>query len=433
MKPRMFRDVALSAMPIVFLLLMFLRYSPDWPYLDQWEFVPFLQKYAEGSLAWGDFWAQHNEHRIVLPRAVMLGCAVISHWDVRAELLVNLILGVGIFGVWVRLAGVSVCNMPSLGILLSLLAFSLSQWQNWFLGWQLQEFMNVLSVCLSVLGLSRAEESRVAFAGAVLSAVAATYCFANGMVMWGAGALMLVCMRGANRKQFHAYLAVWTVAGAFSVGAYFWNYARPAYHPALSSAASHPMDFPLYVFEYLGQPLCNWSEYGAALVGLAGLAGWCVLLRVVAPKVRAAIWSPYLALGVYAVVSAAVTGVARLDMGGTAQAMSSRYVTMANLLWLSVIVLSALWASAPSATDAVRWRLNLSATALAALLVVASLYGAYRWTERYHAMLPAREALLQSNDLDLLGRLYPKPEVVVERREILRQYGLSLFKKRAER
>ena len=55
------------------------------PYADEWEFVPALVG-AEPALPW--LWQQHNEHRMVLPRAVYLLLFKLTH-DFRAGMLVQ--------------------------------------------------------------------------------------------------------------------------------------------------------------------------------------------------------------------------------------------------------------------------------------------------------------------------------------------------------
>ncbi len=413
--------------PLVFLACMYLKFSPDYPYLDQWEFVPFLEKYDQGTLGWGDFWAQHNEHRIVLPRLIMLACAVLTQWDVRAELAVNVVLGASIFLTWLALSPITCRKQPLWAGLLSLLAFSLSQWQNWFLGWQLQVFLSVWCVCMSLWLLSRGLESPWGWMGASLAALVATFSFANGMLVWLCGGVLVLLMwsgTAPGTRVPRAGLFCWAVLGTAAMGAYLWGYARPEYHPASGAWFRHPLEWLRYVLVYLGQPVCNWSEPGAALAGLAALAGWVILPWRVAGRAPAGEWAPGWCLGLYAVLSAALTGAARLEMGGSLQAMSSRYATLANLLWFALLLLAV--RSVPEASPP-PW-LRLAAAALALCLVAASLHGAYRWSERHHAFQPAREVLLQGNDEKLLLRLHPEPRLLLERREILRQHGLSLFR-----
>jgi len=67
--------LVLALVPLAFLLCVVARYAVPVPYWDQWEFVPLLEKTYHGQLTFHDLWAQHNEHRILFPRIIMLALA----------------------------------------------------------------------------------------------------------------------------------------------------------------------------------------------------------------------------------------------------------------------------------------------------------------------------------------------------------------------
>jgi len=426
---------AAALLPPLFLLGMYLLFSVDMPYLDQWEFVPFLEKSLTGTLTVQDFWAQHNEHRLVFPRVIMLALARLTHWDIRCELAVNFLLGVAIF---VLLAAQMRVTARSGGLhgehrlypLISVLVFSLSQWQNWFLGWQLQEFLSLLAAQGVVFLLSGPELHRRQLPGAAALGIVAAFSFANGMLVWGVGLVLVLMIRPARREWRAAFPAIWLGTAVLVTVAYLHGYRTPSYHPPVSSLWIHLRDYPAYVLVYLGQPVINWSLRGAAAAGAIGLASWAGLLAWLYAKrgTPAQLLAPYLGLGLYALGSAALTGVARVGFG-IEQALSSRYITMANPLWAAVIVLVWLaWASRSGSEGSVSRRRGQAVAVLFALLLIgASLYGAYRWTERCHAYRAARAELLTGSDPELLRRFHPEVPVIIERREILRHYGLSIF------
>ena len=58
----------------VFLSVNFVvRVAVDVPFWDQWELVPQISRMYAGTLRFADLYLQHNEHRILVPRLVMLG------------------------------------------------------------------------------------------------------------------------------------------------------------------------------------------------------------------------------------------------------------------------------------------------------------------------------------------------------------------------
>ncbi len=80
------------------------RYGSDLPEWDQWdaEGLHILLPWQRGTLAVGDFFRAHNEHRIALTKALGLaGVALNGQWDSRLQCVINAglhaLLAVGLF------------------------------------------------------------------------------------------------------------------------------------------------------------------------------------------------------------------------------------------------------------------------------------------------------------------------------------------------
>jgi hypothetical protein len=122
------------------------RYGVDVPVWDQWQFAGLVADAAEGRVDAGAFLAQHNEHRLVVPRLAMLALATASGWDVRWELAANLVVaGLTLLLLVVLLRDTVGRRMPVavpvLVLVASCITFSPSQWENWMWGWQLQIYL----------------------------------------------------------------------------------------------------------------------------------------------------------------------------------------------------------------------------------------------------------------------------------------------------
>ena len=436
---------------LLFLVAMYSRYALDFPYADQWDFVPFLEKASAGQLGWRDFWAQHNEHRLVFPRLLMLALALPSHWNVYWELAANVVLALA---TWVALcllarnSGRALhqgSNKP-LYLIFALLVFSLSQWGNWFLGWQLQEFMNVLA---AVLALAALTWKRVPGAGLLAAAgfgIIATYSFANGLLVWPIGLFLLWLQRAERGARFRLHAALWCAMAAAVLLSYFAGYESQPHHTPLLSALRQPFHCAFYVLGYLGQPAGRAADFisivieilglgtgpGAQvfciLMGFLGLLFWGVTLAQLrfsgAPTRPLHFWT---ALALYAFGTATLTALGRVEEG-VGQAISSRYVTMANLLWFAVAA-QAYWAAQVVEGQLTRRALPIKLGVLCAALVLASLTGAYRWSERYHAYAALRDDLIHGQDPEKLRPLYPPaPERIIERRTVLEAHGWSVFR-----
>ncbi len=421
----------LAVLPLVYLVAVVVRYRLDFPFLDQWEFVPLLEKMYVGQVTFGDLWAQHNEHRLIFPRLVMLGLARYSDWNIGWELVTNVVLGTGLFAAlaWqVKRTekATDKLRVTVLMPLLSLLVFSMGQWENWTLGWQLQEWMNVLAVVTGFVLLGHADTGRTSLAMSLLLGVVATYSFANGMLYWPVGLVVLGMVHGTAWRARWGRFAAWIAVSVLVVASYLYDYHTPPYHPSVWLVFQHPVAYSLYVLKFLGNPLANFSEMGAALAGFVGLAVLCAATwRLVrAGTVRVPVLAPYAGFALYAMGSAMITGVGRVGFGSS-QAMSPRYITLANLLWVAVFVLVALWLRERS-SDRMTARVLACGTAL--LLAFCSLYGTYRWTERYNYRIAVRETLLHGDDMEMLRRIHPEPEKISARRDVLRRLGLSIFR-----
>ncbi len=417
----------------LFLLAMYGRYSLNIPYYDQWELVPLLEKSFDGTLRFGDFWAQHNEHRLVFPRMLMMFMAHFSDWNIYWELATNLVLAMS---TWlalcflIRKSGEQVHDGENnlLYMVTTLIVFSVSQWQNWFFGWQLQVFMNVLAVVITLAGLTWQRNTTAGLVLAMVAAVVATYSFANGILLWPIGVLLLVLQRRERRLEFRREIIGWSMLSVMVIVSYLYGYHTPSYHPPLLEALSQPLQCILYLLAYLGQPLGNINLTLSICMGCLALMVWSVtLFQLLVSRVPTAPVLPWLGMALYALGTAIITALGRVDEG-LDQALSSRYVTMANLLWLPLMV-QLYWVAQVSDGRIIRRLLPLKVTFLCIAITVASVVGAYKWTERYHAYDALRTELLVGDDLSKLRTLYPpRPQTLLERRVFLKEHHLSIFK-----
>jgi hypothetical protein len=143
-------------------------------------------------------------------------------------------------------------------------------------------------------------------------------------------------------------------------------------------------------------------------------------------RISVRVLAPWIGMALYAIGTACITALGRVD-NGLDQAMSSRYVTMANLLWIPVAI-QFYWVARLNDGPLVRRSLSFKVSVLCVLLVVASLIGAYRWAERYNAYSALREEVLRGYELEGLRMVYPPdPSVILERRMALHRLKLGIF------
>lgn len=430
--------LALAA-PIITLTAILLL-SVDVPYWDQWEMTPLIQKSIEGRLAFSDLWAWHNEHRPLVPRLLLLGLARMTHWNVRCELLASFALAALLFGL---LAAFVIRRARATGggnsawtiCLLSWVVFSLSQWENWFLGWQFQVFLCSLCAVGAMLLLGRRKLGIMHTCAAALLAAVATCSFGSGAALWPVGFLVLAARWKSECR--YGPPAVWTVSACVLLAAYLTGEPAQATGAPVPDTAVAIPEYPLYVLKWLGAALAPWdggrapwlNAHGTCAV-LSGLVG-LILMGLAMRRHATGRVEPWAAacfgLAAYCLFTACAAAWFRVqDSAGSGQALSSRYITVSNLFWIALILL---WTAPESACAApCRRQTAFPAAVSLFLLAVASLHGLYTWSLRYPAYEQARAALVHGEDNPLLDVLYPDPAKLKERSEFLREHGLGPFR-----
>lgn len=447
-----------TLLPPLYLVWIVLTQTVDVPFADQWALLPLLERSYAGTLTLPDLWAQHNEHRLLFPRLIMLALARLSGWNTQAEMLANIALAAGILGVLayqVR-ATASATKMAWLWLLpvLSLAIFSLNQAENWWGGWNIQIFLNVLAVSASIVLLLRSAKSWWTLALSVLCGFVATYSYSTGLLLWPIGtvALLLLAARGSRRDWLR--LGVWCVAGAIGIGSFFYAYTWSEQASPLAAILRDPRPYLTYAATYLGaaptrgvveylfgvitgdlraicnlgdSDLCAYVNSAAIAAGIAGLTlfigvSWALLRVCALPTIL-----PYLALGFYALSTGVLTSLGRAVYGNH-QALAQRYATTTTLFWIALLALLALLARVYADRRAVR-AAALSVIALVTLLIgLSTLQGRDHFRWQYEFLAPARQELLLLTNDELLQRIYPDPQVVRDGAEVLRQHRLSVFR-----
>lgn len=111
-------------------------YGRNVPYLDDWELVPQLTGQNPVDLTW--LFAQHNEHRIPLPRLLLLGLYRATGLDFRAGMFFNAI-ALAALALGMILAARAVRGRASLfDAVFPLLLLNWGHWQNLLWSWQVQ-------------------------------------------------------------------------------------------------------------------------------------------------------------------------------------------------------------------------------------------------------------------------------------------------------
>lgn len=359
---RLLRSMLLPAAlaPAAVIAYLVHRYSVNVPFWDQWMLVDPLIEIELGSFPWSDVFGQHNEHRMAFPKLIMLALARLTGWNTLAEVWCSVVLAVASL---VLLLSIARPAMEQAGptarfwaaAMISAMVFSLTQWENWLWGWQVQWFLGVLAavsvVALTTWSLGASRPWRYV-AGAALAAIVCQYSVGSGLAIWVSGAMIL-----AFHKDRRRLLAAWSAVAIGSSAIYFIGYVSPPNHPSMAAAFERPGDFLIYIGNYLAGPLAQHAAIGLegsarrgyspvgpltwrVVIGYLVAAAFVLLAALSLPRLRREpqLAIPWIAIGAFAGANAVVTGIGRVGMGAE-QGLHSRYVTIALLMSVSLVPL----------------------------------------------------------------------------------------------
>ena len=250
-------SLLLAAVPPVLLANYLLKNAVNVPFWDQWEITLIIQNVLSGNFYFNDFWHQHNEHRIFIPRILMVAVAIFTNWDVRYELAVSVVLATLSFGILFYMVYRMARQQKQqfaflLPVLISMVWFSLLQAENWMWGWQIQWYSNVLGVVLALYGLHRVltKGDWLSLALMLTGGLIAQFSLGSGVLVWP---LLLVCLFLAKTQRKYLFSTVGV--GAAATVLYYLNYHDPVGDPSKALVLEQPLAYLHYIAIYFGRPL----------------------------------------------------------------------------------------------------------------------------------------------------------------------------------
>ena len=262
--------IALMILPIAgfFVYFSILRYNIPW--FDEYENIPyFLQRFLAATTVQEGLDAllrPNNEHRVLYARLVVFGQYMLTGGLNFADLMLWGNLGlVVILGLLVRTAQRQ--SLPFAALLpLPLLLFTAQNYLLTFTAiYTLQYLAIIMLVMLTFYTLARPAWGW--FGLAIGVGVLATFSMGNGLLLWPAGAAMLL----VQRRWFA--LGIWLAIGAGSIWGYFLGY--PVQQGNSEGFA--------YVLAHPGQTLAGFLIFAGSVLDV--FPAWPVEKRVYLPFV----------------------------------------------------------------------------------------------------------------------------------------------------
>jgi hypothetical protein len=315
---------------VVYILWAIWTRTPHVPYWDEWATVVLVHKADQGTLQIGDFFAFHNEHRIVLPRIIHLILIELTHWNRQILMTLNICVAIGtavlLFSCLRRtLRSADVALLLSVPV--SLLFFSFAQYENWVWAFQLTFLLTVLGAVLCLWAALTEHPGWRAWGLAVLGALIATLSALPGLLVWVA---FLPAIFRMGRRKALAWIGVaipvWIL--------YFNGFPHEASHPARIGDAIN------YVLVYLGAPLGypdvdRSRDFG--LVGILLLLANLLVYWVLRREFRSIL--PWIGLALFSFGTAAITAYGREYLGIVQAEKATRYQAFSIMWWITLVVM----------------------------------------------------------------------------------------------
>lgn len=321
---------------VVLALAFVTTFGPSFPRWDDFALVPKL--IGTELVTWDWLWDQHNEHRVVLPKLILLGLLRLSGGDFRAGMLFNVaalaVLALGLARVGRRRLG----TWRETDAFFPLALLHLGHAANLLWGWQVQFVLStVLAGGILLLIVSRPGwpgTGKALGIGALLALL--PFCGANGLALVPALALWLLAAafaraRGTMPYRRRAALACLTTAAVAIalVVLYFRGYRAASQHASdgdIAVALGTALRFAGLMF---GPSASLFGSY-------SGIAAGSLLLASVGILVRAALTRPEeraRALGLLAFLGSLGSLALGLGLGRAGTSVEAgfepRYVTLA--------------------------------------------------------------------------------------------------------
>ena len=340
----------LAALHVLLALIGGIRSHSSVPYMDMWDsYLYFFIHASEGDLSM--WWAQHNEHRLVLARALFYIDLAVFHGNGVFLIAVNYVLAASAFLVLYACLNEALENSEEkfprniLGLVILALLFSWLQKENFTWAFQCQFFLAQLLplsafVLLHKAHTSENRSSRFFFL-ACIAGILALGSMANGVL-----ALPLMCLLAmVLRMKWFRIVTLALLAGAANF-AYFTDYHLINAHGSLRDAIAHqPFQLLQYFLLYLGGPCFALKGIHSRVIAmLAGafLIGSAIFFsrKSIKNSAQSSLQLAMLTFLLYIGGTALGTAGGRLVFG-IDQALSGRYSTPTLMAWSALLILYA--------------------------------------------------------------------------------------------
>jgi hypothetical protein len=320
-------------------------YGPNLPRWDDFDVVEVMARGRCLSVEW--LWSFHNEHRVPLPRLILLFLYQQSGNDFRAGMFFSVAMLSLLAGAALAVAAWRRGGSRTYDLLIPLILLNPSNAVNFFWSWQLQLVLSTaIAGVLILLIVARAAwpSLPVAIAGGICL-LALPLCGANGVAhvpafaCWLIAAFLAHWISGDRERRLRAVVVVATTVPGIILTILYFSGLRAAVHHSsaagLDRALRTSAQFASLMFGTEAHDL--WPASGLAALALVTISA-SLLIRTLA--IGPACERPR-ALGLLCAFGALMSLILGIGWGragaGELAGFEARYVTLVSPIWLALI------------------------------------------------------------------------------------------------
>lgn len=345
------------------------RYGSNVPSWDEWDMVPALT--GNQPVTWDWLWSQHNEHRVPVPRLLLLALNRPFGVDFRIAMYFNVLVTALLAAAAIVVARKVRGRTSWSDAFVPVVLLNLGQGLNFIWGWQIEFFASTVlagAALLLIVLYGRRPNARLALLlGVILALLVGTgahgVALAPALASWLAVAAVLR-WRDSSRQDTEArstarrdatVLAAVAVGGLAMAAIYFVGFEKVPYHPSSPSRRASVVTSAQFLTMGFGpavRPI--WPISGLLLAGLLSVAGVIGLAALRRSDERSR------ALGLLAFLGA--MGCLALGIGLGRDGFEPRYITLSIPALLAVYFILTLYAPGRS-RGAGQWAMLIAACA----------------------------------------------------------------------
>ena len=325
--------VSLIFIPSIVTLSYIKYFGVNVPWLDEWNYLPIIDKFLSGTITFSDLWSQHNEHRLVILNILVPLLASVTHYNVKIEMYISWIVSLGSFLVILKLYiekfGKSLKSLMMF-IPAAWLFFSLIQYENIIMGTQLQVYLTVFGFICAIYFI-RNNNSYLNLLAAIIFGVVSTFSQINGLIVWPIGLIYIYIL---HYKNWAKASIIWGISGLLAWISYFYNWVHPASSPSMLYILEDPLNSLAYIFVNIGAPISGVYHIigiiSSFVIGVIIFILILLALRYVINNKLVKKNSTWITFILFSLGTTMLCVVGRSGFG-VGQAVSSRYITMTVL------------------------------------------------------------------------------------------------------